>query len=95
VESKPKELEDEYFFEEFEDSIDTLQPIPKEMKPYQSSFDFKDTALACKMCGNSLVPRASLKWMTLRRSSPCGMSFKSHGTPTSIPIWCGGHCLDV
>jgi hypothetical protein len=45
IKSQPEELEDKYFFEEFEDNIDTLQPTSKESKLYQSSFKFKDMAL--------------------------------------------------
>jgi hypothetical protein len=42
-------------------------------------------------CGASLVLQAPLRLMTSRRSSPCGMSFKSHATQTSIPTWYRGH----
>jgi hypothetical protein len=40
VELQPKELEDEDFLEEWEDNFDIIQPIPKERKPYHSSFSF-------------------------------------------------------
>jgi hypothetical protein len=44
VDSQPEELEDKYVFKKFEDSINTLQPTPKESKPYQSFFEFENMA---------------------------------------------------
>jgi hypothetical protein len=37
-------LEDEGFFEEWEDNFDIIQPAPKERKPYQSLFELEDMA---------------------------------------------------
>jgi hypothetical protein len=39
-----KESEDEYLYEEFEDTFDIQQYAPKESKPFQSSFKLKDMA---------------------------------------------------
>jgi hypothetical protein len=44
IESQSEELEDEYLCEEFEDTFDTQQPVPKESKFYQSSFELEDMA---------------------------------------------------
>jgi hypothetical protein len=37
---QPEELEDKCFLEYCEDNFDIIQPVPKEKKPYQSSFSF-------------------------------------------------------
>jgi hypothetical protein len=92
IKSQPEELEDKYFFEEFEDNIDTLQPTSKESKLYQSSFKFKDMAnhmvVERGVCGNSLVPWAPLKLMISRGNLPYGVSSKNHAIPTLILTWC-------
>jgi hypothetical protein len=45
--------------------------------------------------GASLVQLAPLKLMTSKGSLPCGVNSRSHATPISTSIWCGGLCSVV
>jgi hypothetical protein len=80
AELQPEELEDEDFFEEWEDNFDIIQPAPKEKRPYQSSFSFD--------CEDMASPYGSGGERGMRRFSSAAGTIEVEDFKREFTMWC-------